>query len=148
WRCAFAVAAVVGLTHGETAVALGIAVAPLVSLVVLPFAVRFARRQQGTMALPTNASARESTSFAVSVAGIMLAEQALLNAAVITVELASRNKILAGIVFNVLLIARAPLQLFMAIQTSLLPHLARLEARRGHDDFESVVRLLIIGIAG
>src|SRR5207237_1086565 len=96
----------------------------------------------------TTTSARESTSFAVSVAGIMLAEQALLNAAVITVELASRNKILAGIVFNVLLIARAPLQLFMAIQTSLLPHLAKLEARKGHTDFESVVRLLIRGIAG
>jgi O-antigen/teichoic acid export membrane protein len=28
-----------------------------------------------------------------------------------------------------------------------LPHLAKLEARRGHDDFESVVRLLIAGIA-
>ena len=31
--------------------------------------------------------------------------------------------------FNVLLIVRAPLQLFQAIQTSILPHLAGLEAR-------------------
>jgi O-antigen/teichoic acid export membrane protein len=51
-------------------------------------------------------------------------------------------------VFNVLLIARAPLQLFMAVQTSLLPHLAKLEVRRGHDQFEGTVRLLIVGIAG
>src|SRR3954464_11639591 len=37
-RCAFAVAAAVGLTHGQTAVAVGIAGAPLVSLGVLPLA--------------------------------------------------------------------------------------------------------------
>jgi O-antigen/teichoic acid export membrane protein len=147
-RCAFALAAAVGITHGQTAVAVGIAVAPLVSLVVLPiaFALRAGHPREATVEIES--SARESTSFAVSVAGIMLAEQALLNAAVVSVELVSHDKILAGIVFNVLLIARAPLQLFMAIQTSLLPHLAKLEARRGHDDFESVVRVLIIGIAG
>jgi O-antigen/teichoic acid export membrane protein len=147
-RCAFAIAAAVGIAHGQTAVAAGIAAAPLVSLVVLPFA--FGRRVRRSRPTPheLDDSTRESTSFVVSVAGIMLAEQALLNAAVVSVELVSRDKILAGIVFNVLLIARAPLQLFMAIQTSLLPHLAKLEARRGHDDFESVVRLLIVGIAG
>ena len=38
---------------------------------------------------------------------------------------------LPGIVFNVLLITRAPLQLFQAIQTSLLPHLAGLEVDAG-----------------
>ena len=57
----------------------------------------------------------------------MLAEQTLLNAAVLTVDATSANRALAGIVFNVLLIARAPLQLFQAIQTSLLPHLTGLE---------------------
>jgi O-antigen/teichoic acid export membrane protein len=121
-------------------------VAPLVSLIVLPLAVRLRGERPRVSAEPLGDSVRESTSFAISVAGIMLAEQALLNAAVITVELSSHDKIIAGIVFNVLLIARAPLQLFMAIQTSLLPHLAKLEVRRGHDDFHSVVRLLIMGI--
>ena len=148
-RCAFAAAAAFGITHGQVAVALGIAAAPLVSLIVLPFA--FGLRRRETVEPPAETatgSARESTGFVIAVAGIMLAEQALLNAAVVSVELVSRDKILAGIVFNVLLIARAPLQLFMAIQTSLLPHLAKLEVRRGHDDFESVVRLLILGIAG
>jgi len=147
-RCLFAVAAAIGITHGQTAVAVGIAVAPLVSLVVLPFAFAMHRGHASEPTQKIENSARASTNFAIWVAGIMLAEQALLNAAVVTVELSSHSKILAGIVFNVLLIARAPLQLFMAIQTSLLPHLAKLEARRGHDDFESVVRLLIKGIAG
>jgi O-antigen/teichoic acid export membrane protein len=145
-RCAFALAVAVGIAHGEVAVALGIAAAPLVSLIVLPLAVRL-RRTQLSNPGESRPSARASTSFAVSVAGIMLAEQVLLNASVVSVELVSRDKILAGIVFNVLLIARAPLQLFIAVQTSLLPHLAKLEVRRGHDDFESVVRLLIAGTA-
>src|SRR4051794_33458508 len=153
-RCLFALAVAVGIAHGQVAVAAGIAVAPLVSLVVLPSAFLLHRKHVGeTSAAPVRRSAltpttRESTGFAVSVAGIMLAEQALLNASVITVEISSHDKIIAGIVFNVLLIARAPLQLFMAVQTSLLPHLAKLEARRGHDDFQSVVRLLIVGIVG
>ena len=147
-RCAFALAVALGLAHGEVAVAAGIAVAPLVSLLVLPiaFALRSSHPKEETHKVEN--SGRAATGFAVAVAGIMLAEQALLNAAVVTVEVTSHDKIVAGIVFNVLLIARAPLQLFMAIQTSLLPHLAKLEARKGHTDFESVVRLLIRGIAG
>jgi O-antigen/teichoic acid export membrane protein len=149
-RCAFALAAAVGLVHGQVGVAAGIAVAPLVSLIVLPLAFGLRRRRAASSdesePQPTG-DGRASTAFAVSVAGIFLAEQVLLNAPVVSVELVSRDKILAGIVFNVLLIARAPLQLFMAVQTSLLPHLAKLEARRGHEDFESVVRLLVAGLA-
>jgi O-antigen/teichoic acid export membrane protein len=53
----------------------------------------------------------------------------------------------AGFVFNVLLIARAPLQLFQAIQGSLLPHLAGLEARAGRDEFDRAVRVTIAAIA-
>ena len=41
----------------------------------------------------------------------------------------------AGAVFNVLLITRAPLQLFQAVQTSLLPHLTGLEETDGHEAF-------------
>ena len=150
-RCVFALAVAVGIMHGQVAVAAGIAVAPLISLVVLPTAVLLHRKhaaetpeQRGSRTLGD--TARESTGFAIAVAGIMLAEQALLNASVITVEVSSHDKIIAGIVFNVLLIARAPLQLFMAVQTSLLPHLSKLEVKRGHDDFESVIKLLVKGI--
>jgi O-antigen/teichoic acid export membrane protein len=85
--------------------------------------------------------------FALWVSGIMLSEQALLNAAVLTVDALSPNKALAGIVFNVMLIARAPLQLFQAIQTSLLPHLTGLEAKEGHTAFARAIRLTVLAIA-
>ena len=71
----------------------------------------------------------------------MLAEQTLLNAAVLTVDATASDAALAGIVFNVLLIVRAPLQLFQAVQTSLLPHLAGLEATQGHDAFRRAIRV-------
>jgi O-antigen/teichoic acid export membrane protein len=48
----------------------------------------------------------------------------------------------------VLLIARAPLQLFQAIQTSLLPHLTGLEATDGHDAFARAIRVTILAITG
>ncbi|MGH2855197.1 MAG: hypothetical protein ACRDLF_13505 [Solirubrobacteraceae bacterium] len=85
--------------------------------------------------------------FALWVSGIMLSEQTLLNAAVLTVDALSPNKALAGIVFNVMLIARAPLQLFQAIQTSLLPHLTGLEAKEGHAAFARAIRLTVLAIA-
>jgi O-antigen/teichoic acid export membrane protein len=51
-------------------------------------------------------------------------------------------------VFNVLLITRAPLQLFQAIQTSLLPHLSGLQATGGGEDFERAIRTTVLAIAG
>jgi O-antigen/teichoic acid export membrane protein len=76
----------------------------------------------------------------------MLSEQTLLNAAVLTVA-ANSHTALAGVVFNVLLIARAPLQLFQAIQTSLLPHLTGLDATRSHAAFDRAVRVTVLAIA-
>jgi O-antigen/teichoic acid export membrane protein len=76
----------------------------------------------------------------------MLAEQTLMNAAVLVVNHTS-GRALAGFVFNVLLIVRAPLQLFQAIQTSILPHLAGLEARENPDDFHRAIRITILVIA-
>jgi O-antigen/teichoic acid export membrane protein len=66
---------------------------------------------------------------------------------VLTVDATSPDRALAGIVFNVLLIARAPLQLFQAIQTSLLPHLTGLEATAGHEAFARAIRVTILAIA-
>ena len=88
-----------------------------------------------------------ASGFAFAVSGVMLSEQTLLNAAVLTVDITSVNTALAGIVFNVLLIARAPLQLFQAIQTSLLPHLTGLEATEGHDAFARAIRVTVLAIA-
>jgi O-antigen/teichoic acid export membrane protein len=199
-RISFAIAVALGIASGQTAVALGIAAAPFVSLVVVPAA--FARTRParsdrtsprggastvdtGVTALDEALGAREGAAgetpitadeadaalagpgtegvqetaahdelslrrgggFAVWVSSIMLSEQTLLNAAVLTVDATSHNGVLAGIVFNVLLIARAPLQLFQAIQTSLLPHLTGLEATEGHDAFARAIRLTILAIA-
>ena len=46
------------------------------------------------------------------------------------------------------MIARAPLQLFQAIQGSLLPHLAGLEAREGQAEFARAIRVTVAAIAG
>ena len=167
-RLCFALAVALGITHGQTAVVLGIAAAPFVSLVVVPLA--FARRSgephgapemeeldaalagPGTEGVEEAVSAdelslRRGSGFAFAVSGVMLSEQTLLNAAVLTVDITSTNVALAGIVFNVLLIARAPLQLFQAIQTSLLPHLTGLEATEGHAAFAKAIRVTVIAIA-
>jgi O-antigen/teichoic acid export membrane protein len=151
-RVAFAVAVAVGVASGQSAVALGIAAAPFVSLVVVPLA--FARRRPADpAAVPApSLSLRGGTGFALSVSGIQLAEQTLLNVAVLTVAATSSDRALAGIVFNVLLITRAPLQLFQAIQTSLLPHLAGLEAgaagQAGDAAFARTIKITLLAIAG
>jgi O-antigen/teichoic acid export membrane protein len=167
-RLCFALAAALGVTSGQTAVALGIAAAPFVSLVVVPaaFARRTPKRQgaseieelDAALAGPGTGgveeavaadelSLRRGSGFAFAVSGVMLSEQTLLNAAVLTVDITSVNVALAGIVFNVLLIARAPLQLFQAIQTSLLPHLTGLEATEGHEAFARAIRVTVLAIA-
>jgi len=50
-------------------------------------------------------------------------------------------------VFNALLIARAPLQLFQAIQTSILPHLTRLAVRGESDPFRRSIQTTLAAIA-
>ena len=146
-RFMFALAAAVGITSGQNAVAAGIAAAPFVSLVVVPLA--FSRRdpppggpREGGLTL------RHGARFALAVLAIMLAEQTLINAAVLTTDATATDKALAGFVFNVLLIARAPLQLFQSIQTSLLPHLTGLEAREGAGEFGRTIRITVLAIAG
>ncbi len=93
-------------------------------------------------------TAGSGTRFALAVSGIQLSEQTILNAAVLVVAASSRNPALSGIVFYVLLIARAPLQLFQAIQTSLLPHLTGLEVTEGHAAFSRAIRITLVTIAG
>ncbi len=148
-RFLFPLAVAVGIASGEGAVALGIAAAPALSLVVVPVA--FTRRDPPLdlemEEVAEGVTATESTTFAVAVAAIMLAEQTLLNAAVLTTDITASDAALAGIVFNVFLITRAPLQLFQAVQTSLLPHLTGLEATAGHDAFARAVRITVLAIA-
>jgi O-antigen/teichoic acid export membrane protein len=168
-RFLFALAVAVGIGSGQGAVGLGMAVAPFVSLAVIPFAFSRARaRAPATVEVAdaaregpahgqleeaaTNLSLRHGTGFAVSVVGIMLAEQTLMNAGVLIVAANSGGVAitagLTGFVFNVLLIVRAPLQLFQAIQTSILPHLAGLEARESGQEFHRAIRITILVIVG
>ena len=143
-RCLFALAVAVGIASGQGAVALGIAAAPLVSLAVVPWGLerggarRTVAREPGAM--------REGAGFAGAVLAIMVAEQALLNGPVLVVDATSSDPALAGFVFNVLLITRAPLQLFQAIQTSLLPHLSGLHATGEAGDFRRAIRITVLAI--
>jgi O-antigen/teichoic acid export membrane protein len=175
-RCLFALAVAVGIAEGETAVALGMAAAPIVSLAVVPWALgrrlRAARpNPEAAGAQPAgsepdpqalDAAAREEptarepeftlahgSGFAVAVLLIMLAEQTFLNAGPLLVEASegARGAALAGFTFNVLLIARAPLQLFQAVQTSILPHLTRMRASGETDPFRRSVNLTLAAIA-
>jgi O-antigen/teichoic acid export membrane protein len=77
---------------------------------------------------------------------VQLAEQTLVNAAVLTTR-ATAGTVLAGAVFNALLITRAPLQLFQAVQTTLLPHLTGLRTTEGDDDFARTIRVTLLAVA-
>jgi O-antigen/teichoic acid export membrane protein len=142
-RFCFPVAVAVGIASGETAVALGIAAAPLASLLVIPWALGRHEASTASSAERARGRLREGAGFAGAVALIQLSEQTLLNAAVLLVP----ASVTAGVVFSALLIARAPLQLFQAVQTSLLPHLAGLEATEGREAFARAIRQTILAIA-
>jgi O-antigen/teichoic acid export membrane protein len=145
-RFCFPVAVAVGLASGQAAVALGILAAPLASLLVVPWALRrHAGAARGALDR-RGLTLRAGAGFALSVAAIQLAEQTLLNAAVLTVA-GTATTALAGVVFNALLITRAPLQLFQSVQTSLLPHLSGLEATEGRDAFARAIRVTMLAIA-
>ena len=168
-RFLFALAVAIGIGSGQGAVGLGMAVAPFASLCVIPFA--FSRlRVSAPAGVPTADAAREGPAhaeieeaatdlsmrhgagFAIAVVGIMLAEQTLMNAGVLIVAAKAGGKAgltvgITGFVFNVLLIVRAPLQLFQAIQTSILPHLAGLEVRESSAEFHRAIRTTVLVIA-
>ena len=158
FRTAFAVVVAVGLFHGQSVVALGIVAAPCLSLIVVPLA--FARRAQSQAPPPEpdpesgEGAAPEftlshGTRFAAAVLLIMFSEQTFLNAGPLLIS-ATSGAAAAGFIFNVLMVARAPLQLFQAVGTSLLPHLTGLhhsDEKGSEDAFRSSIRLVIRGIA-
>jgi O-antigen/teichoic acid export membrane protein len=165
-RCLFALAVALGIAEGQSAVALGMAAAPIVSLAVVPPALarRIAPRASPGDPDPAqlDAAARDEpstrepqftlargTGFAAAVLLVMLCEQTFLNAGPLLVKATadSGGAALAGFTFNVLLIARAPLQLFQAVQTSILPHLTRLRAGGETDPFARSVNVTLVAIA-
>lgn len=164
-RLLVALLVIVGLAHGQSAIAVGMAIGALPSLVIVPVLLarwgahgqRAGAEPPGAMAADSPAgpagaevgelTAGEGTAFAVSAFAIMLAEQTFLNAAVLIADAGSSNPALGGYVFNVLLISRAPLLLFQAVQTSLLPHLAGLQATDGAAAFERAIRVTLRAIS-
>jgi O-antigen/teichoic acid export membrane protein len=154
FRTLFAVLVAVSLLEGQSAVAIGIVAAPCLSLMVVPLA--FARRAR-TAPAPTAEDVEEGDSvgmahgsgFAAAVLVIMFSEQAFLNAGPLVVR-GLKSAEAAGFIFNVLMIARAPLQLFQAVSTSILPHLTGLHTSDDPDserEFHRSVRMVLLGIA-
>jgi O-antigen/teichoic acid export membrane protein len=167
-RVMFALLAVVGIASGSSFVALGIAAAPIVSLLVVPWAltrhVRASEPAPGAAAALDAATGAEPSAeaagdadftlakgagFASAVLVIMVAEQTFLNAGPLLLKITTYHggTALAGFAFNVLLIARAPLQLFQAIQTSILPHLTKSRATGEADQFRRSINMTLGAIA-
>ncbi len=94
-------------------------------------------------------SLRHGTGFAAAVLVIMFSEQAFLNAGPLVIR-GLQGAAAAGFIFNVLMIARAPLQLFQAVSTSILPHLTKLHTSgtaEGEREFRRTVRMVLLGLA-
>jgi len=156
-RVVFGVLLAVGLINGPNAAGVAIAAAPLLSLIVVPFALgrhvrrASARGDRSTAADPEFTLSR-GLGFASAVLVIMVSEQAILNSGVLIVKADTGSDSLAALIFAVLMIARAPLQLFQAVSTTLLPHLTRLivteqgDAHRG--DFGRSVRITVLACLG
>jgi O-antigen/teichoic acid export membrane protein len=175
FRTIFAVLVAVSVLSGQSAVAIGITAAPALSLLVVPFA--FARRAQkekrGSPGMPGREaeempveapssgkisslpdegekfSFAEGGGFAAGVLLIMFSEQAFLNAGPLITR-GLQGAAAAGFIFNVLMLARAPLQLFQSVSTSILPHLTKLHASETAEskrEFSKTVRVVLLGIA-
>jgi O-antigen/teichoic acid export membrane protein len=177
FRTIFAVMVAIGILSGQSAVAIGITAAPALSLLVVPFA--FARRAQKEKQVAEAAEAtpgmpgreaedmpadagREAEEaavddfslahgggFAAAVLVIMFSEQAFLNAGPLIIR-GLQGAAAAGFIFNMLMLARAPLQLFQSVSTSILPHLTTLhhsEEEGAEREFHHTVRMVLLGIA-
>jgi len=157
FRTSFAVLVAVGLLSGQDMVAVGIVAAPSLSLIVVPiFFAWQAKKAKGSPAAPAaekaaedDFSLKEGSGFAAAVLVIMFSEQAFLNAGPLVIR-ALDGAAAAGFIFNVLMLARAPLQLFQAVSTSILPHLTSLHSSKDPDserEFHRSVRGVLLGIS-
>ncbi len=156
-RVVFAIALALGIATSEEFVAISIAIAPVAGLLVMPFALR-RRSSHDTGEVPAinpgvtaepEFSLTHGGVFAAAVLLMMLSEQVLISSGALFVR-ATEGAAAAGFIFNVLMVARAPLVLFQAIAASLLPHLTRLRTRgdaSGQDAFRMSVNTTLLTIA-
>lgn len=162
FRTLFALLVAVGLLSGQSWVAVGIVAAPSLSLLVVPFAFAARAKKAQAQAPPAvpgseaeDAAAaqdqmtmKEGGGFAAAVLVIMFSEQAFLNAGPLITR-GLQGAAAAGFIFNVLMLARAPLQLFQAVSTSILPHLTSLHTSTAPDserEFHRSVRGVLLGV--
>src|SRR5687767_314919 len=110
-RTLFALALALGIADGQEAVALGVAAAPIVSLALLPILVltQFRRQPDAERSRPVSLAA--GGGFAGAVFVIMVGEQIFLNAGPLLVR-AFVDAAAAGFIFNMLMVARAPVLIF------------------------------------
>ena len=151
-RLAFSLAVAIGIAEGVDVVALGIVAGPTLSLLVVPWAIRgrLAAAQAAPVVDPAPAAAAPDVpqftlarggGFAAAVLVMMLSEQVFLNGGPLFVR-AEAGAAAAGFIFNVLMVARAPVVLFQAVAASLLPHLTRLRST-GDENSDQTFRLSI-----
>jgi O-antigen/teichoic acid export membrane protein len=158
-RLAFVVVYAAGYTDDANVVLLGIAAAPLLSLAVVPFVLASKPQAPGgdagtAAASPALGDRAEFTlthggGFAAAVLLMMLGEQVIVGSGALFVR-AAEGAAAAGFIFNMLMVARAPLLLFQAIAASLLPHLTTMRTRgdqTGDEAFRHSVRTTLLVIA-
>jgi O-antigen/teichoic acid export membrane protein len=153
FRTLFAVLVAVSILSGQSWVAVGIVAAPSLSLMVVPFAFLHRAKKQQARPQPKaeqeDFTMKEGGGFAAAVLVIMFSEQAFLNAGPLVTR-GLQGAAAAGFIFNVLMIARAPLQLFQAVSTSILPHLTSLHTSREPEserEFHRSVRGVLLGVS-
>jgi O-antigen/teichoic acid export membrane protein len=161
-RVLFSLAVAVGIAEGVEPIAIGVIAGPSLSLLVVPAAIR-SPRPEAAAAPPADDTepARPAmdtpdftlahgAGFAAAVLLIMLSEQIFLSSGALFAR-AEAGAAAAGFMFNILMVARAPVVLFQAVAASLLPHLTRLRSKgdeSSEDAFRLSVRLTIVVIAG
>ena len=172
-RFLFPLAVVLGLASGFEVIAMGILAGPLICLFVVPLALVGRRRAASDSVTPAEAAERavsgehapdaaaggggiEQTDFTLTEGGgfaaaalvIMVCEQAILNVATFATNRTAGGAAAAGVVVSLLVIARAPMQLFQSVATSLLPHLSKLHAGSDFKTYRHSVRVTLLAIAG
>lgn len=153
---AFAAVVALDLGPGFDFLAIGIAASPLVGLAIVAIAIALGDRPaapaqatgEGYGPGSIRATLASGTGFAAAVLLVMLSEQVLVNAGPLIVR-SSEGAAAAGFVFNVVMVARAPIALFQGVGASLLPHLAGLRSRAGEEAaaaFRNAVRGTVLGV--
>jgi O-antigen/teichoic acid export membrane protein len=151
-RTAFALAVAVGIASGQDVIALGVVAAPIFSLIVVPVALSRRRGEDAAADREPPVDPRKlarGTAFTGAVFLIMLAEQAFLNTGPLLAR-GFEDAAAAGYIFNVLMLARAPLLVFQGVAISLLPHLTRLRSRgdgTGAEAFEVSITTTLRAVA-